>query len=256
MIKSIIFSGGIHDYSWNKTVSESSSEKFNRWMKDHQNIEIIDIKYVGNTDSPIICLLYKEDKNFKEHPSTFEEGEYYVDTITGKLIFLQRNIDVSYMVKNFDLLWSIMVKGECKCVVTAFNGYFKRYYDTSYQVPQSDGGPKTVHNRCCNEVYISDVIKSEFIPMYDVINNNEKFSLKYNTGIYIINIGNRELFKKDNNLDLSYIVQDFYSFSRNLSINNYADNFEIEFSGHVFSRKEDGKEFYMDAYEAIREEYL
>ena len=37
-----------------------ADELANEWLKDHPDIEIIDVKYQGNSSTHSICILYKE----------------------------------------------------------------------------------------------------------------------------------------------------------------------------------------------------
>ena len=224
MIKSIIFTGKPDKYSWNGTVSESADAKFNRWSEDHPEVIIKGINYGFENKTHSICVAYEEPDDYKEHPNVLENGIYFIDIHNGRFIMCNRNIDVSYMVKNFMGFSDLMInEGEASCVAEMNDGVFIRMWVGKTSKVVADN-PVEREKALRMRLDASVVIHERFIPGYGTAGDiSGCFSISKNTGKYLIDISKGKLIYTENMLDVSYIVSNFNMFGTALGIDSDED---------------------------------
>lgn len=209
MLRSIIFEGS-NSFSWDGTVRESPDEKFNRWMEANSNhISIDSVIYKDQGEHSSLCVLYTHDNHFSNKLLYLEEGKYFVNRKSGKLINLQYGIDVSYMVKNFSMFETMMTSKLNYCVSVLKDGKFIYTFDYWTEVP-APHRPIEVNRIRSLGIEAEYVIKKEFLPKnYTLVKLNKggSFSFSENAGIYEVDILHNTLIKSDNNLDVTYTVE-------------------------------------------------
>ena len=257
MIKSITFTSKKNDFSWEGAVSENVDSKFNRWISAHPSASIKDIQYRLDGEIQSIFVLYEEDENFKEKLTMIEEGRYFIDFKKGKLIFSDRNIDVSYMVINFEGLRFISPgKEQSTCIADLFGGRFHRIKSPSEENHGIKEKLFDQYDHYAQSIMVHDIISKRYIPEYNEFNDLPRFILKENPGEYIINVERKRLYKRSNMLDVSYIVSGWYTFSRNIPIKYRYTNYNMNFDGTNFTGDEGFHMKFSEIKNVIYSQYL
>lgn len=247
MLKITTFRGEIGGTSWGGMVDNSPEAQFNRWVNNNTgrnlNNSIIgtkDVNIITSQDGKYqtITVAYDVPDDYEYRPCSPEDGMYYVDGTAGKLIMINGNVDVSYMVKDFAELRKLVSPqgGSGRGVIELSNGTFYHKYEYTdgvnmYETYNRRGS--CVTKTGYDSVLAGEVINHAYLPYMHLFS---EFKLSDNYGQYVASTVSNTLVKQYGNLDVTYILKGFDILSRllQLPVNKSDLLLDVSSSGFVW----------------------